>query len=171
MKQTLFLLLFVTALFSHPHTFMDVYPTFKSEGEKTTLNFKWIMDDMTSAILIMDLDTNGNGKIDANENKYIQKEYFSMFKEYDYYTYVKVKGKNVSYGEPKNFQASIEQGKICYSFDIVLNAVLKDVVIEFGDKAYYTAMVLKKEFVNVEGYEIEVTRVEDDYYGFRLAFK
>ncbi len=172
MKQSIFLLLLVTTLFAHPHTFMDVYPTLKAKNSaKSSMNFKWVMDDMTSAILIMELDTNGNRKIDPNENKFIYKEYFSMFEEYDYYTYIKVNGKNVKLGEPKNFQASIEQGKICYSFDIELNAALKDTVIEFGDKSYYVAMVLKKEFINAEGYETEVTRVEDDYYGFRLAFK
>ena len=173
MKSILILSLFISSLFSHPHTFIDVYPTVKVQSNSTTVvNFKWILDDMTSTILIMELDKNGNGKIDEKENSYIYDEYFSIFRGYDYYTYIKVDGKNIKLPEPENFRATIENSKICYSFDIKLSYKIEDIVMEFGDSAYYVAMVLKEKFVDAKGLSVKVTKVDNDiYYGYRLELK
>ena len=173
MKSILYLSIFISVLFSHPHTFIDVYPTLKvKENSTTTLNFKWVLDDMTSTILIMELDENGNGKIDEKENSHIYNEYFSIFKGYDYYTFVKVDGKDLKLPEPENFRATIENNKICYSFDIKLGYNIKDIVIEFGDSAYYVAMVLKEKFVDAKGLSVKITKVDNDiYYGYRLELK
>ena len=57
-------------LSAHPHTFIDLYPTLHVKGDTIVkTEFKWKMDDMTSAMLIMEFDVNGNGKIDKEENK------------------------------------------------------------------------------------------------------
>ncbi len=173
MKAIFILSLFISSLFSHPHTFIDVYPTVKVQSNATTVvNFKWVLDDMTSTILIMELDRDGNGKIDEKENSYIYDEYFSIFKGYDYYTYIKVDEKNVKLPEPENFRATIENSKICYSFDIKLNHNIKNIVIEFGDSAYYVAMILKEKFVDAKGLSVKITKVDNDiYYGYRLELR
>ena len=173
MKTVIFLFIFISSLFSHPHTFIDVYPTLTlQESSKSTIHFKWILDDMTSTILIMELDQNGDGEIDEKENRYIESEYFSIFEGYDYYTYIKVGKKDVKLPTPKNFKATIQNNKICYSFDITLNYNIKDIAIEFGDSAYYVAMVLKEKFVDAKGLEVKVTDVDNDiYYGYRLELR
>ncbi len=172
MRTILILSLFISSLFSHPHTFIDVHPTIEVKNDSTVIvNFKWVLDDMASTILIMDLDQNGDGKIDEKENSYIYDEYFSVFREYDYYTYIKVDGKDTALPEPENFRATIENNKICYSFDIKLNYDIKSVVIEFGDSSYYVAMVLKERFVDAKGLSVKVTKIDYDYFGYRLELK
>ena len=172
MRTILILSLFISSLFSHPHTFIDVHPTIEVKNDSTVIvNFKWVLDDMASTILIMDLDQNGDGKIDEKENSYIYEEYFSVFREYDYYTYIKVDGKDTALPEPENFRATIENNKICYSFDIKLNYDIKSVVIEFGDSSYYVAMVLKEKFVDAKGLSVKVTKIDYDYFGYRLELK
>ncbi len=172
MRTILILSLFISSLFSHPHTFIDVHPTIEVKNDSTVIvNFKWVLDDMASTILIMDLDQNGDGKIDEKENSYIYDEYFSVFREYDYYTYIKVDGKDTALPEPENFRATIENNKICYSFDIKLNYDIKSVVIEFGDSSYYVAMVLKEKFVDAKGLSVKVTKIDYDYFGYRLELK
>ncbi len=172
MRTILILSLFISSLFSHPHTFIDVHPTIEVKNDSTVIvNFKWVLDDMASTILIMDLDQNGDGKIDEKENSYIYNEYFSVFREYDYYTYIKVDGKDTALPEPENFRATIENNKICYSFDIKLNYDIKSVVIEFGDSSYYVAMVLKEKFVDAKGLSVKVTKIDYDYFGYRLELK
>ena len=172
MRTILILSLFISSLFSHPHTFIDVHPTIEVKNDSTVIvNFKWVLDDMASTILIMDLDQNGDGKIDEKENNYIYEEYFSVFREYDYYTYIKVDGKDTALPEPENFRATIENNKICYSFDIKLNYDIKSVVIEFGDSSYYVAMVLKEKFVDAKGLSVKITKIDYDYFGYRLELK
>jgi len=170
MIKFILFLLASTLVFAHPHTFIDVYPTIKKENPKT-ISFKWKLDDMTSSILIMDLNSNMDGKFDAKENRFIEYEYFSMFKPYDYYTFIHVNGKKQP-TNPKNFKASIEDNRICYSFEITIDADLKDVYIDFGDPDFFSALVLKKEFIDAKGIKTKVTGVDNEfYYGYKLEFK
>ncbi len=173
MKLLFLIFIFISTVFAHPHTFIEVYPTLEVKDSKfSTIKFKWVLDDMTSTILIMELDANANGKIDKKENDYIEKEYFSMFKDYSYYTYIKVNNKDIEPFTPKNFKATIENNKICYSFEIDTEFDIKKTYIEFGDSDYYVAMVLKQEFVDIKGASAKVTGVDNDfYYGYSLKFK
>ena len=172
MKILFTLLIFISSLFAHPHTFIEVHPTIQvKDDSSTTVHFKWILDDMTSTILVMELDQNGDGKINEKENSYIYREYFSIFKDYSYYTYIKIDGKNIEFPKIENFKATIENHKVCYSFDVHLNHNIKNTVFEFGDSDFYVAMVLKDKFVKAESLSTKVTGVDNDfYYGYRLEF-
>lgn len=177
--KVILLTLFVSTLLSaHPHTFIDVYPTFVlKENAPTLIKFRWFLDDMSSTMLIMDFDTNGNGKIDESENTYIEKEYFSILHEYEYYTYIKVSNKKIKMPKPENFKATIENNQICYSFEIKLDAKLQDISLEFGDTSSFVAMILKSKFVEVKGLNIKDFKVKisdvdaESYYGYRLEIR
>jgi len=160
-------------LYAHPHTFIDIYTQIEAKNYNTSsIHFKWQIDEMTSSMLILDVDTNNDGKLDSKESKLIEDNYFKVFKDYNYYTYIKVKGKNIIIKEILNFRASIENHKVCYSFDIKGSFPLKDTIIEFGDSDFYVAMVVKEEFLNVKGITASVTDVDNDfYYGYKLEFK
>ena len=170
--KLILLLLISTFLFAHPHTFIDVYPTIKVKNNKITyLRFRWEIDEMTSSMLIMDIDQNGDGKIDDKENKYLEENYFNVFADYDYYTYIKVKNKTIKFPKITNFKASIKNHKVCYAFDVDLKTDISDTVIEFGDSDFYVAMMLKDEFVTVSGAKVKTSGVDNDfYYGYRLEF-
>jgi len=168
---TIFLL--ITFLYAHPHTFIEVYPTIKVKNNQTTsVHFKWVLDEMTSTILIMELDTNGDGKISKKENKYVFNNYFSIMQDYNYYTQIVVNSKIVTLKGVKNFKATIENHRVCYSFDIDRNFNIKNTVFEFGDTDFYVAMVLKNEFVDVEGASFTTAGVDNDfYYGYILELR
>jgi ABC-type uncharacterized transport system substrate-binding protein len=171
MIRLLFFLLITTLLFSHPHTFIDIYTTIKKDNPNI-INFKWKLDEMTSSMLIMELDKNMDGKIDKKENRYIEDEYFSMFKPYSYYTFMFINNKKVKLPEPKNFKASIEKHQLCYAFDIEIKSDIKNIYFEFGDIDYYNALILKDKFIDAKGLKTKVTGVDNDfYYGYKLEFK
>ncbi|MEA1955704.1 MAG: DUF1007 family protein [Campylobacterota bacterium] len=170
MNKFLLFLLITTSLFSHPHTFIDIYPTIKKD-KPNTINFKWKLDEMTSSMLMMDLDQNMDGKFDANEIKFIEDEYFSMFIPYSYYTYIFINGKKQKLSTPKNFNATIENHQICYAFDIKLPAKLENIYFEFGDTDFYNALILKDKFINTPNIKTKIIGVDNDfYYGYRLEF-
>jgi len=173
LKTLLTLLLFISSLFAHPHTFIEVYPTITVKDSKTSsIHFKWVLDEMTSTILIMELDQDGDGKISKKENFFIYGNYFSIFKDYSYYTHIKVDGKIIKFPKPKNFKATIENNRICYSFDIKENYNIDNTIFEFGDSDFYVAMILKEKFVKVDGATSKVNGVDNDfYYGYRLELK
>ncbi len=163
----------ISFLYSHPHTFIEVYPTITVKDSKTSsIHFKWVLDEMTSTILIMEFDQNGDKKIDKKENFFIYGNYFSIFRDYSYYTHIKVNGKIIEFPKPKNFKATIQNNRVCYSFDIKENYNIKNTIFEFGDSDFYVAMILKDEFVKVSGAKPKVSGVNNDfYYGYRLELK
>lgn len=173
MKLLSLLFILISSILAHPHTFIEVYPTLHVEDKKiTNIHFKWVLDEMTSTILIMELDGDGDGKINDKENKFIEEEYFSMFEEYGYYTFIKVDNSLIKTPKPKNFKATIENNRICYSFDIQKDFNIHNTIFDFADTSYYVAMVLKDEFLTLDGATAKISRVDsDDYYGFRLELK
>ncbi|MEA3315474.1 MAG: DUF1007 family protein, partial [Campylobacterota bacterium] len=142
-KIYLLLVLFVvTNIFAHPHTFIEVYPTIKVKNGKTTkINFKWILDEMTSSMLIMEFDKNNNTKIDENEKQYIYNNYFVELKNLNFYTDIKINGKVQFFPNPINFKATIKDNKICYSFDIETSYDIDKTIFDFGDEDFFVAML------------------------------
>lgn len=170
-KLTVFFLL-TLSLFAHPHTFIDVYPRIVfTDGVASKIHFTWKIDEMTSSMLILDVDSDGDGKLSKKESEFIKDEYFTIFKDYNYYTFIRVNEKETPFPKVKNFVATIENHQVCYSFDIEGDFVAKDLALEFGDTDFYVAMQLKKKFVDVKGADIKVSDVDGDfYYGYRLEF-
>lgn len=88
-KVVLLVFVFINILYAHPHTFIDLYPkVIHKNNTITSLHMTWKFDEMTSQMLVMEFDQNGNGKIDKEENKYIKENYFDPLKDYGFYTYV-----------------------------------------------------------------------------------
>ncbi len=170
MKYIYLILLYTISLWGHPHTFIEIYPTIKVKDNKITkIHFKWKFDEMTSSMLLMEFDANGNGKIDKNENIYIYLNYFIRLGDYNFYTDIKINDKIHNFTKPKNFKATIENFKICYSFDIKENYNIKNLKIDFGDEDFFIAPILKKEFTKITGATAKITELDNDFYfGYRL---
>ena len=167
-KLYISLLIFITSLYAHPHTFIEVYPTANTkDGYIENIKIKWIIDQMTSSMLIMEFDNNNDGKIDINENNYINENYFSTLKKQGYYTYSKYKYKI------SDFKAQIANNKIEYTYILKLDqkVKIKDFSLSFYDTDFFVSMVLKEKFVNqkiphlVEGVD------GDFYYGYKITYK
>ena len=155
-------------LYAHPHTFINIYPTLiQKDGYVKYLNIKWILDEMTSSMLIMEFDQNGNGKIDKNENDYIRDNYFMSLQDYSFYTYIKGRYKI------DNFQANIKDNKIEYNFRFIplKKTKVKGFKIEFYDEDFFVSMQLKEEFVTQKIPHIVKDLDGDWFFGYILIYK
>ena len=160
-------------MYAHPHTFIEVFPSIKVKDNKTqSIHFKWILDEMTSSVLIMEFDQNGDGKINKKENVYVYENFFSTLRDFNFYTDIKIKNKTQLFPEPKNFQATIEKNRVCYSFDITTQYNTKNLKFDFGDTDFFFFFLLKQEFTNIDGLKAKVSELDNDFYfGYRLEFK
>jgi ABC-type uncharacterized transport system substrate-binding protein len=172
-RYILSLLFSYIGLFAHPHTFIEVYPTIEVKNNITTkIHFKWVMDEMTSSMLMIEFDQNGDGTIDKKENSFIYNNYFLTLKDYNFYTDIKIDDKIQTFPNPKNFKTTIENNKVCYSFDIDEKYNIKNTKFDFGDEDFFIAMILKKEFVKTNGSKVVVSEQDNDFYfGYRLELK
>ena len=162
-----FLLLFVV-LYAHPHTFIDLYPKVAIKNKLIQkLHLDWLMDEMTSSMLIMEFDQNSDGYLDKDENKYIEENYFLTLKDYDFYMHLKYKY------ILKNFQASIVKNRIQYGFDLFFDKKIpiKNFSIDFYDTDFFVSMQLKKEFIT-QNIKYKIEDIDGDfYYGYKLMYK
>lgn len=149
-KTTLFLFI-VTNVFAHPHTFIEVEPTLEVNAKTSNkLHVKWKLDEMTSMMLIMELDINSNGKFEKDENDFIYANYFNSLKKYNYYMSINANDKSMRI-EPKNFKASIENNKLIYAFDLEHKENIQNLKIAFFDTELFVGMILEKEFITLKG--------------------
>jgi ABC-type uncharacterized transport system substrate-binding protein len=160
-------------MFAHPHTFIEVYPTINIKNKTVeNIHFTWKFDEMTSSMLIMEFDENGNNILDQKEQKYIYENYFISLVNFNFYSDITINQKIIKFPDPKYFQASIKENKLLYSFEIDKKFNINDSLIDFGDTDFFIAMILKKEFVTVNGAKAIVSDLDNDFYfGYRLELK
>lgn len=139
------------SLYSHPHTFIEVKPTLNLKDNKIKkFHIKWKLDEMTSMMLIMELDSNGNGIFEKDENSIIYENYFKSLKEYNYYMKITQNNQKIDI-KPSNFQALIENGSLIYSFDIEHTLDPTTLEIVFFDELLYVGMMLEKDYITFNG--------------------
>ncbi len=156
--RILYLLLLYTNCYSHPHTFIEVKPTIEIKNEKIEkINIRWIIDEMTSMMLIMELDDNANGKFERNESDYIYENYFLSLDKYNFYMSLTSKNQKINF-IPKNFKASIENNRIIYSFDIKKKLNLENLEIKFFDELLFVGMIIENDSIIFRGLNSKETK-------------
>lgn len=149
------LLFIVTNAFSHPHTFIEVEPNIEIKDEKINkFNIKWTLDEMTSMMLIMELDTDANGKFDTNENSYIFDNYFSSLEKQNFYMSINSNKQELTI-KPNMFKASINNNRLIYDFYIQKNISLENLKIDFFDEDLFVGMMLEKKNIKINGIKKE----------------
>ena len=165
-KALAFLLLLFTYACSHPHTFIEVEPT--AQIKNTTvdnLHIKWTIDEMTSMMLIMELDSNGNGIFEKEENDFIYENYFISLEEHEFYMNITANKKKIPIS-PKNFKASIDNGKLIYAFDIEQKINTKNLEIGFFDMTLFVGMMIEKEYITLKGVnETKAKQLKKEIFG------
>jgi len=172
LKSFLLFFLLISSIYAHPHTFIDIYPKINHKKNIiTTIHFEWKFDVMTSQLLQMEFDPNMDGQIDAEENSFIDINYFQPLADYGFYTDIKINNKS-TITKVKNFKAFIdEEQRIVYSFDIDINTPKDKLYIDFYDDEGFTAFMLKEEFITTN-IPFSIVDVDNDFYfAFRLQFK
>jgi ABC-type uncharacterized transport system substrate-binding protein len=155
--KSLYIFLISILLYAHPHVFVDVYPKINAN----TIDVKWVFDQMSSNMLLMDFDTNHDGVLNQKESDYLNKETFSYLKEFNYYTYPIIsKNKKITNSKLLYFRATAKNGILIYNFKLTLPKKFKK--IEFYDSELYTAFVLKDD--RLDKNQFRIYEVDNEYY-------
>ncbi|MFT7824255.1 MAG: DUF1007 family protein [Sulfurimonas sp.] len=114
MKILISLLCFALTLVAHPHVFVDVYPKIG----KDTVQLRWMFDEMTSNMLIMDYDVDHDNAFSSAESEDLNSEIFASLKEQGYYTYFFRGEEQLAIGEARDFRASVEGAQLVFAFTL-----------------------------------------------------
>jgi ABC-type uncharacterized transport system substrate-binding protein len=99
---TLVGLLFSAPADAHPHVWVTMHTelVYAPDGSITGVRHAWAFDDMFSAFATQGYDSKKKGVFTREELAPLAKVNVESLKEYDYFTYATVDGKNAKLGDP-----------------------------------------------------------------------
>lgn len=163
--------LLASCVFAHPHTFIDNYFKISSKNNIiTNIHVKWKFDEMSSQLMLMEFDKNGDLVLDKKELAYIELAYFLPLEQFTYYMDIKSKNNTTKF-IPTQFNAKIENNShIIFEFDIHLNMPKENLQIDIYDEDMFTAFMVKKEFID-SSIPFKIKGIDNDfYYSHRISF-
>lgn len=105
---------------THPHIFaeakLDV--TLTSDHRAVhSLKHLWTFDDVSSSMMLMDLDLNGDMQLDAKELDEGSKIMLESMAEYDYFQIVTLDGKDIKMAPPTNIVVRYQNNQLTVGFE------------------------------------------------------
>jgi len=168
MKKYLFILcLFIpSALFGHPHAFVDCIVTFQfNPSSLGGFWIEWKFDELFSAEAILYFDKNNDGTFNDKEQLLV-KQGASGLNQYGYYTYITYKGKTRMVSKVEKFSADIRNHRLIYRFFIPLNLPRNSgqdqIIIAIYDKVFYA------DFDYVDSKPVRFIGIKENLYRFTI---
>jgi ABC-type uncharacterized transport system substrate-binding protein len=142
---------------AHPH----VWVTMKSavvygpDGSITGVRHAWTFDDMYSAFATQGLESKKKGEFTTEELKPLAQVNVESLKEYDFFTFAKANGKNVTFVDPVDYhlEFNAKDTLLTLHFVLPLKAPLKakTLNLEVFDPSYFVDFALaEKDPVSLE---------------------
>ena len=163
---------------AHPHVWINSVATFLfEEGMLVGMRHHWEFDEMFGSYVIEEQDADGDGMLDRAEIASVQANAFSNLRDYDYFTHVRIDGKDMPLHEVREFAARIENGVLVYEFTMPLAKPVDPGASRFTagiyDPEYYVEVLLDEDDpVRFEGlpsgactYAIQEDSEHPIYYG------
>ena len=134
---------------AHPHVFLDTQVKFEF-GEKGLEGFwvEWLFDEIFTAAIKMDFDSDYNNAFSESEIKELEKGAFSNLINYDYFTYITIEDKTHPVREVNSFHAELRNNRLVYRFFVPyqVDADKKNRTLRVGvyDKSFYCDIAFQK---------------------------
>ena len=133
---------------SHPHVWITVETTVLYEGNFTGLHHKWTFDEYYTAMAIEGLDKNNDGVYSREELAELAKVNIDGLKEFGYFTYPIVDGKDIKIQDPSDYWLEHKDGILSLhftvSFDQPIPAKANGFAYVVQDPAFYIAFLPAK---------------------------
>ncbi len=163
---------------AHPHVWITAVTTFQFKDRMLVgLRHHWEFDEIFGSDVIHEHDANRNGKLERAEIASIQANAFSNLRDYDYFTHVRVTGKDMPLRKVTDFTARIDKGVLVYEFTMPLPKPIDPAASQFAagiyDPEYFVEVLLdENDPVHFEGlpnsactYAIQEDSEHPIYYG------
>lgn len=142
---------------AHPHIFIDARVVLNmKDGKVVAITQHWSFDAVFGGVVIHAFDKNRDGKLDADEVVLLRRGAFDALKDFNYFTVVRIGGKELKLEKVAGFDAAVENGRLSYRFTLPLPQPVDpradSPAFLFVDKTYYVAVELvKKNPITIDG--------------------
>lgn len=157
---------------AHPHVWIDATLKYVvDDGKVTALDITWVFDDLYSALVFEDFDSDGDGTLSQKELDMLVGLSAVNLMSYSFFTHLKLRGETHYVATVKEFYAEVAEGDlVLYRFRVPLPAPTdpQDVTVGLFDDSYYVDVALAEGEISVpEGCRarLEPDQNEPLYYG------
>lgn len=143
-----FVLLVPSGADAHPHVFVDAKTeiVYDETHQVTSVRHAWVFDEAFTAMAILGLDVDGDGTYTREELQPLAKVNVESLNEYKFFTFLKNKGKNIAFAEPKDYWLEYDGSKLTLHFTLPLKTPLPSttnpVVMEVYDPEYFVSFLM-----------------------------
>jgi|SRR4051812_43255759 ABC-type uncharacterized transport system substrate-binding protein len=132
---------FVAPAQAHPHVWVTVTSEviYDSKGEATGIRQAWKFDDMYSTFALEGLEQKTKGVYTREELAPLAQVNMTSLKDSDFFTFVKMGGKNVEFGDPADYWLDYKDEILILNFTLPFKAPQKTkaLTIEVYDPTYF----------------------------------
>ncbi len=139
-----------SAASAHPHAFLEAYATMVfDDAGFAGVKHRWIVDSMTSQVILDVAEENGDGKLSEAEQAAIREISFESLRGFHYFTAVMINGEPWEVKWAKDFKAKLEDGELTYTFFVPCHLPAKaeptEVKVAIYDESFYTFVAYGQE--------------------------
>lgn len=132
---------------AHPHVWIDSASEilFDKSGRMVAIRHHWRFDEGFSAYAIQGLDTNEDGEYSREELDPLAQINVESLSEYDFFTFMAVGEKDITFSEPRDYWLDLEDGFLTLHFTLPLSEPAEPdaaAVLEVYDPEYFVAFEL-----------------------------
>lgn len=130
---------------AHPHVFVytSVNVVFDEKG-LAGFQLRWRFDEMFSSTILLDFDRNGNKSFEPPEIEKLKADAFANLCHFNYFTHIKINGRNFKVQFVKDFSAAIEKDRLVYQFFVPCHVsaldTFKKVQLSVYDHTFYCSV-------------------------------
>jgi ABC-type uncharacterized transport system substrate-binding protein len=135
---------------AHPHVLVDAKSEilFDAQGRMSAVRHAWQFDEAFSSYAMQGLDANNDGQISEDELKPLAKVNVDSLKEYDFFTYLTVDGKDIKFTPPTEYWLELRGDRLTLFYSLPLEKptkVGKKTTLEVYDPEYFVAFTFVKD--------------------------
>jgi ABC-type uncharacterized transport system substrate-binding protein len=135
---------------AHPHVWVSVETTVVyDQGKVAGFQHRWTFDDMYTAMAVQGLDKNGDGTYSREELAELAQVNIDGLKEFDFFTYARIKQDPVPLAPPKDYWLEHKEGTLSLNFTLPIAQPVPAETegFEFAvyDQTFFIAFDLAKE--------------------------
>lgn len=141
---------------AHPHVFadskMEIVGT--KDGKLAAVRNIWRFDELFSSSVVVDFDKNGNGTLDPPELEEVGKTVLGSIAEWEFYTFVTVKGRDIKLTPPHQIRGLFDHGQLTLFFEMKpaepVDLTKQPVTFSVYDESYFVAF----DFADENSYQL-----------------